>query len=219
MNRPVGIFGGTFDPIHFGHLRPALELHESLGLAETRFLPAGIPPHRDPPVASAEQRLAMVRLAVAGVPGFTVDERELRRPGPSRMVDTLVSLRDELGDRPLCLLLGADAFLGLPEWHRWEELIGLAHIVVAHRPGWSLESAPQNEAVALWRACGSERVEQLTAASAGSVLLQPVTQLAIAATALRRLAADGRSLRFMVPEPVRDYIEQEKLYLRDVNGR
>ena len=120
--QPIGLFGGTFDPIHYGHLRTAFELWQALGLAEVRFMPTGSPPHRDQTHATAEHRLAMVRAAVAGQPAFVVDDREVRRSGVSYSVDTLTELRAEYPDRSLCLLLGMDAFLGLPNWHRWREL-------------------------------------------------------------------------------------------------
>ncbi|MDE2052430.1 MAG: nicotinate-nucleotide adenylyltransferase, partial [Gammaproteobacteria bacterium] len=134
--QPIGLFGGTFDPIHYGHLRTAFELWQELRLAEVRFLPTGSPPHREQPLADAELRLRMVQAAVADQPAFVVDDREVRRTGISYSVDTLTELRAEYPDRSLCLLLGMDAFLGLPNWHRWRDLLGLAHIVVAHRPGW-----------------------------------------------------------------------------------
>jgi len=118
LKQPIGIFGGTFDPIHCGHLRTAFELWQELRLAEVRLLPAGTPPHRDQLYASAEVRLTMVRAAVAAQPYFVVDDREVRRTGPSYSVDTLTELRREFPERSLCLLLGMDAFLGLPQWHR-----------------------------------------------------------------------------------------------------
>src|SRR3974377_2148734 len=133
---PMGIFGGPFDPIHYGHLRTAFELLETLRLPEMRFMPAGNPPHRDHTVASNAQRLEMVRAATARQPGFTVDDREMHKSGPSYSVETLAELRAEFPARPLCLIVGMDAFLGLPTWHQWRELLSLAHLVVAHRPGW-----------------------------------------------------------------------------------
>ena len=139
---PIGIFGGTFDPIHYGHLRPALELLETLELAEVRFIPCRIPAHRGLPQVTAEQRLALVRLALADQPGFMADDRELRREGPSYMVDTLASLREDVGpETPLCLIIGADAFRELHTWRRWRELTDWAHIVVMQRPG-VLQSLP-----------------------------------------------------------------------------
>ena len=143
--QPIGLFGGTFDPIHYGHLRTAFELWQELRLAEVRFLPTGSPPHRDDPLASSELRLAMVRAAVADQPAFVVDDREIRRTGISYSVDTVTELRAEYPDRSLCLLLGMDAFLGLPNWHRWRDLLGLAHIVVAHRPGWKAPTRGRSE--------------------------------------------------------------------------
>src|SRR6202522_2934291 len=136
MSEPIGLFGGTFDPIHYGHLRTAFELWQLLKLAQVRFLPTGNPPHREAPLASSELRLEMVRAAVAGQPGFAVDDREIRRSGVSYSVDTLTDLRREHPQRSLCLLLGMDAFLGMPTWHRWRDIFELAHVVVAHRPGW-----------------------------------------------------------------------------------
>ena len=133
---PMGVFGGTFDPIHYGHLRTAFELMEAVHLSEVRFLPAGTPPHRETPEASAQERLAMVAAAIGGQPGFIVDDRELRREGPSYSVDTLLDLRAEFAHRSICLIVGMDAFLGLPQWYHWREILQLAHVVVAHRPGW-----------------------------------------------------------------------------------
>ena len=133
---PMGIFGGTFDPIHYGHLRTAFELLQALRLQEIRFLPAGNPPHRDQPFADAQLRLRMVQAATSGQAGFTVDDREVRKAGPSYSVETLGELRHEYPDRSLCLILGMDAFLSLPNWYQWRELLKLAHLVVAHRPGW-----------------------------------------------------------------------------------
>ncbi|MEW6647712.1 MAG: nicotinate-nucleotide adenylyltransferase [Pseudomonadota bacterium] len=207
----VGILGGTFDPVHFGHLRAALEMQEILGLAEVRLLPCGQPPHRVPPRASAADRLAMLELALAGQSGLRVDCRELERPGPSYMVDTLTSLRAELGASPLCLLLGSDAFLGLPQWHRWRELLQLAHLVVLHRPGWTLDSVPASLAEVL----AAQRISaaaELMLRPAGGILLQPVTPLDISATAIRAQIAAGRSPRYLLPDAVWDYIRRRDLY-------
>ena len=131
----LAVLGGTFDPIHYGHLRPAREAFDTLRLDELRFIPAARPPHRPPPVAGADQRLQMVELAIRGLPGFRVDDRELRRPGWSYTVLTLETLRAELGGIPLCLLIGMDQFIGFESWHRWQDIPGLAHLVVLNRPG------------------------------------------------------------------------------------
>ena len=134
--RPIGIFGGTFDPIHYGHLRTALELKALLDLDKVHFVPCANPPHRTAPMSDGALRLRMVEAAIRDEPKFVADDRELKRAGVSYTIDTLASFRAELPGRSLCLLLGMDAFLGLPQWHRWRELTTLAHIVVAHRPGW-----------------------------------------------------------------------------------
>lgn len=210
--RPIGIFGGTFDPVHFGHLRPALEALEALALAEVRFVPAGVPPHRPAPAVDGERRAAMLELALRGQPAMRVDRRELERPRPSYMVDTLASLRVELDDVPLCLLLGSDAFLGLASWHRWQELIGLAHLVVLHRPGWSAAQAADAAPGRLLAEHGVGEAAALAARPCGGVLLQPVTQLDISATALRDLLAAGGDPRYLLPDAVSDYIRAHGLY-------
>jgi len=210
---PIGIFGGTFDPIHFGHLRPALELREHLALSEVRFIPASVPPHRGEPSASPLQRLAMLRLALQGVEGMSVDERELLRQGPSYMADTLRSLRHEAGERPLVLLLGLDAFLGLASWHEWHSIIGLAHIAVARRPGWDSTGLQGNAALEqLWREHACDDVSQLHHSPAGRIVMVDVTPLAISATAIRAQLWQGGSPRFLLPDCVLDYIERNKLY-------
>jgi len=197
---PMGIFGGTFDPIHHGHLRTAIELREALRLAEVRFLPTGNPPHREHTQATAEMRLALVQAAVADQAGFTVDDREVRRGGLSYSVDTLGELRKEFPQRSICLLLGMDAFLGLPNWHRWREILELAHVVVAHRPGWKAPTqGPLGEAM-VDRGTGS--VRDLHDATAGRIYVHAVTQLEISSTELRALIARGRDPRFLVPDSV-----------------
>ena len=210
MNQPIGIFGGTFDPIHYGHLRTAFELGQGLALAQVRFLPAGEPPHREAPLAPAALRLEMVRAAVAGEPGFAVDDREIRRSGRSYTVDTLTELRAELPGRSLCLLIGMDAFLGMPGWHRWREIFDLAHVVVAHRPGWKAPITGPLGEVMVDRGTGS--VRELHAAPCGRILIQSVTQLEIASTELRQLILTGRDLRYLVPEAVRDIILRTGCY-------
>jgi nicotinate-nucleotide adenylyltransferase len=210
----IGILGGTFDPIHFGHLRLAEEMAQRLGLAEVRFIPSGRPWHRGAPGAAPEQRLEMVRLGVAGNPHFRVDDREVRQDAPGYTVETLGSLRRELGgEQPLCLLLGADAFLGLPAWRRWHELFDLAHVAVAWRPGFTLdlEQMPQplRQAVAA-RITGDPG--ELQGRAAGGVVACPVTPLDISATAIRDLVRSGKSPRYLLPEAVLDYIQTHNLY-------
>jgi nicotinate-nucleotide adenylyltransferase len=207
----IGILGGTFDPVHKGHLGPAAEVHAALGLDELRFIPASIPPHRGAPGAGAGDRLAMLELAIADRPGWRADDRELRRAGPSYTVLTLESLRAELGAVPLCLIMGADAFLGLSTWHRWTELPELAHIVVMRRPGWSL--APDRGGVPDWarsRLC--DHGSDLGAAPAGRIWLQDVVPVDISATRIREGIARGDDVGALLPAPVWDYIRSHGLY-------
>jgi nicotinate-nucleotide adenylyltransferase len=208
--QPIGVFGGTFDPVHVGHLRTAHELMTALGLAEVRFVPCRLPPHRPPAVAPEALRLRMLEAALEGLPGFRVDGRELRRPGLSYMVDTLASLRQEVGDRPLCLLLGLDAFLGLPTWHRWREIPDLAHIVVARRPG--VAQPLEGEAGELLESRGTTSASDLARAPAGRVLLRDVTQLEISSSAIRALVAAGGDPRFLVPDAVLELIAKTHIY-------
>lgn len=212
--RPVGILGGTFDPIHFGHLRLAEELAQQLDLAEVRFIPSGRPWHRDVPGALPEQRLEMVRLAIAGNPRFRLDGREAGSGAPGYSVETLASLRQELGAaQPLCLLLGADAFLGLATWHQWHELFVLAHIAVAQRPGFPLQAEQMGDEL---RAEAEGRMSsdphQMQATSCGKVLSCPITPLDISATRIRSAIKAGQSARYLLPDTVVDYIQTHHLY-------
>lgn len=206
----ICILGGTFDPVHFGHLRPALEVQQALGIRQVRLLPCRVPPHRESPGLSAEHRLELLQQVVEREPALVVDDRELRREGPSYMVDTLRSLREENGDQPLCLALGMDAFLGLKSWHRWQELRQLCHLVVMQRPG---SQWPLRGSLAEW--LEQARVTDaglLRHKSAGSVLAVTVTQLSISSTRIRQLIAAGDSPRYLLPETVLDRIKQENWY-------
>lgn len=209
------MLGGTFDPIHLGHLRLAEECADALGLARVRFIPSGTPPHRGSPRVSGAQRLEMVRLAIRGNPRFEADEREIRRQGICYTFDTLNELRAELGERPLCLLMGSDAFSALTTWHRWQELFDLAHIVIAHRPGYSVQQLQS----ALPGALRKVYLQRLAASTgllrrdrAGAIYVREITALDIAATQIRALLGGAGSARYLVPELVLDYIEHHRLY-------
>jgi len=204
--RRIGILGGTFDPVHFGHLRPAVEVRAALALDELRLLPCRVSPLRGEPAAAADERLRMLQLAVEGEPDLVVDARELDRPPPSYTADTLAQMRAEDADARLHFIMGADAFAGFDRWHRREEVLDLAHLVVTHRPGVPLETPPA------LRARVTENARDLDDGPAGRILLQPVTQLDFSATAIRRLAAAGGDLRYTMPAAVRRYIEREQLY-------
>lgn len=210
---PIGIFGGTFDPIHFGHLRMAEEMADALGLERVLFIPAGQPPHRGAPRTSATHRLEMVRRAIAGNPRFELDARELRRPDPSYTVDTLTALRAERGnEQPLWLLLGADAFLGLPGWHEWRQLFVLANIAIAARPGARLQHPGAMPDELQHEVSQRQVVAGSAAGPAGSVLLRQMTPLDISATAIRDTLARQGSARYLLPDAVLDYIHEHQLY-------
>ena len=206
----IGIFGGTFDPIHFGHLRTALEVYQEMGLDEVRLIPCRQPPHRGSPQASAGQRLAMLEAAIQRQPGLVVDQRELHREGPSSTVMTLSSLREELADTPLCLIIGKDAFAALHTWWHWREILELAHIVVVERPGHETELG--GEEARLLEQRGTDTPQALRRKPAGYIAVQPVTPLEISATSIRTMLGQGKSPRYLLPDVVLDIIDTEGLY-------
>jgi nicotinate-nucleotide adenylyltransferase len=206
----IGILGGTFDPVHFGHLRPALEIQQLLGLQEVRLVPCRLPPHRPQPLASAAQRLAMLDAAIGQHPVFRIDTRELQRDGPSWTLDTLVSLRQELGAQGICLLLGMDAFRGLSTWHRWHELLDYCHMVVMTRPGTVLpDQGELADFIGLHRVLDVAALEQH---ANGLLLFHPVTQLEISGTSIRKQLAAGQDPGYLLPDPVLAIIYKEGLY-------
>jgi nicotinate-nucleotide adenylyltransferase len=212
-DKPLGILGGTFDPIHTAHLRLAEEATRQLGLGGVLWIPAGQPHHRAAPRAGAEQRLAMVRLAVADHPEYPIDDTEIRADGPSYTVPTLERLRARYGEhRPLVLLMGADAFLGLDSWHRWRELFRLAHIGVASRPGFTLtaEAMPGELADEFSRRQGP--AVALTGAPSGAVATFPLSAGTVSSTEVRTKLRQGGSVDELLPAPVLDYIHRHQLY-------
>jgi len=194
---PLAILGGTFDPVHNAHLRVAWEAAEALD-AEVRLMPANVPPHRAPPVASAPQRLALLVAALAGQSRLQVDARELRRDQPSFTIDTLRELRAEEGSvRPLILLVGADAFADLTTWREWKGLFELAHFAVLTRPGHGRLGAELAAEIEPRRVSASKN---LHGSAHGKVLELPVTRLEISASIVRGLLAAGREPRWLVPD-------------------
>jgi nicotinate-nucleotide adenylyltransferase len=204
LDAPLGVLGGTFDPVHHGHLRLALEVREALGLAQVRLMPSAQTNLRSGALASAAQRLAMLEAALA--PGLAVDDREIARGGVSYTVDSLADLRAELGERPLCFIVGVDAWNALPRWHRWRELLDCAHLVVASRPGADLLRHAPLEAA--W----TSRVSDLHARPAGRVFACAIPLLPISATDVRARVAAGRSVAGLVPPAVIALIERDRLY-------
>ncbi len=210
MAKRVAVFGGTFDPVHIGHLRSALEVAQALKLDAVRLVPNALPPHRAAPNVSAQQRLQMVELAIANEPLLTVDARELKRDKPSWTIDTLISVRQELAPHDqLFFVLGWDAFCGLSSWHRWDELLEHCHILVLQRPDADIE-APQvlRDLVA----AKSVNDPQTLLGPSGQIAFVWQTPLAISATQIRHLLATQRCVRYLVPDTVFQYIYTHQLY-------
>lgn len=203
----IGIFGGTFDPVHYGHLRSALEVKDHFGLNQIHLIPCGQPPHRNKPLASAHTRMQLLQLAIAGQSGFIADDRELNRAGRSYMIDTLRSLRLEFAEDSLLLIIGMDAFNNLTQWHQWQQLFDVAHIVVMTRPGHQVTDLD-----AFFQTRLSVNKADLSRQSNGHLYFLPVTSLDISASAIRALFARGQNPRFLLPDSVIDYIKQQGLY-------
>jgi len=203
----IGIFGGTFDPVHYGHLRAALEVKEIFGLDEVRLIPSATPPHRLQPSATALMRLQMLQLATTNHPELVVDSREIDRGGPSYMVDTLKSLRQDFPNEPLLLVIGSDAFNHLTSWHQWRQLFTYAHIIVMTRPGFKTQELDD-----FFKARFTSEQQQLAQTVAGKLFFQPVTQLDISATVIRNMIAEKHNPGFLLPDAVIEYIKQNGLY-------
>lgn len=197
----IGVFGGTFDPVHFGHLRPALEVKQALGLEQVRFIPNRVPPHREQPWLNIDQRRALLDIALHEVPGFVMDARELEREGPSYMVDTLLSLQLDFPEETLCLILGMDAFAGLHQWHQWTRILELCHLVVTTRPGYEWPENAELQALESHRVNDVKTLEQ---SDCGSILLQYVTQLDISSSQIRQQLHSGHDVHYLLPDVVRE---------------
>ncbi|WP_049721153.1 nicotinate-nucleotide adenylyltransferase [Gilvimarinus polysaccharolyticus] len=210
MRKKIAILGGTFNPVHNGHLRLALDLVQQVGFDEMRLVPCHIPTHRATPDVDSVCRAKMVELGIAGNPSLQMDDRELVRGSTSYSVDTLIQLRDEYGaDCSLSLVMGLDAYLGLTRWHRWRELLQLAHLLVIDRPGYQLPAVGE---LAEFDARHRADVEVLALAPAGAVTHLNIRALDISATEIRALTAAGQSTRYLLPESVRRYIAEQQLY-------
>lgn len=209
-HKAIGILGGTFDPIHDGHMRLAIEMYEGLDLAQVNIIPCYQPVHRKLPVASPEQRLAMVKCAVQSDPLLVADGREIKRKAPSYMIDTLLDLHNEMPQTPLCLLLGIDAFLGFHSWHRWKEILELAHIIVAHRPQFQLP--PTGTLAEVLKEKFQKEISYVHENAAGGILFHPITSLEISASDIRKQIALGRNPRYLLPDAVYEYIQEHGTY-------
>ncbi len=215
LHAPLGLLGGTFDPVHYGHLELAREVRSALGLEAVRLMPAGDPPHRGA-LAPAAHRLAMVELALADYPDLEVDAREIHRPGPSYTVATLAELRSEAPARPLALIVGDDAFAGLPTWHRWHDLFDLAHFIVVARPGTSRGRALPPALASEWERRVTRDPRMLSQPQGGAIFAQPITPHDISASAIRADLARGpdglAAVRGLLPPAVLAYIDRNQLY-------
>ncbi len=205
--------GGTFNPIHYGHLRIAQELADAFNFDEIRFIPSANPPHKTQPNVSAQHRASMVSLAISSNSKFKLDERELSRAGASYTYDTLQSLREELGHEvSICLLMGSDAFIKFNTWHRWEELLKLCHIVLVKRPTEKPLQALAAELQTLLQNHYTEHHDDIIQTAGGHITMQAVTALDISATAIRTQFSLGKSAQYIMPDAVIDYIVKHQLY-------
>lgn len=206
----TGILGGTFDPVHYGHLKSARYVMRQAELDELRLVPGHQPVHRDPPIATVEQRLTMLHLVLEEFPEFIIDERELRRGGPSYTFDTLTDMRREFPEICLCLIMGLDAFKGFPGWYRWQEILELAHIVVMIRPGYGLTS--QDEVSALLQRHSMATAAELRTRSAGGILSIQVPAEDVSSTAIRERLRKGQSVHGLLPASVEQWLRQHPIY-------
>jgi nicotinate-nucleotide adenylyltransferase len=218
MARPplLGLLGGTFDPVHYAHLRLADEALEHLGLARVRWIPSGSPGHRAAPRTPGRHRLEMVRIAVRDEPRFEVDDAEAGSATPCFTIDTLHRLRGEVGPEvPLVFIIGADQLHAFHTWRAWRELLAIAHFAVGERPGFAVDRQALPAEVGAEYAQRAGTPAALAAAPAGRIVPFPMTQLGISASELRRRLASGRSARYLLPPEVLAYIRANRLYRED----
>jgi nicotinate-nucleotide adenylyltransferase len=214
MMQRIGLLGGTFNPIHFGHLRMAQEIAQALTLHEVRFIPSANPPHKTAPAVSAQHRAQMVQLAIENNPLFKLDTRELNRAGASYTIDTLYSIRQEIGlSASLCLIMGTDAFSNLDTWHRWREILGYCHIILVQRRINALSQPPLNKDLELLLKNNySEHADDLFNNAGGFIHMQSITELDISSTAIRKSFMQQQLPRYLMPQMVIDYILTNQLY-------
>ncbi|NRA70181.1 MAG: nicotinate-nucleotide adenylyltransferase [Gammaproteobacteria bacterium] len=210
MKRAIGVLGGTFDPIHLGHLRSALDIAQDLKLAKVYLMPNHTPPHKKQPQASNEQRLTMLKLATEHCAQLTIDTRELDCDGLSYSVLALESLRQEHPDTPLCFLMGMDSLLTLTRWHRWQDLLTLSHIIVSQRPGWPLPQTGEIANLLSQHRCID--ANELNQNLAGKIMVYHAHPLAISSSQIRALIKNKKDPQFLLPDPVIRYIRQQSLY-------
>ena len=208
---PIGIFGGSFDPIHFGHLQTAFVIKQVLNFDEVCFIPLGIPPHRESPIAEAKLRLEMVQIAIKDQHGFTFDDREIIKKEPSYSVNTLKEFRQENPLRSICMILGMDTFLSLPEWYKWAEILEFCHIIVANRPGWRVPDVGIIGDLVSKR--NTNCIQDLHNENFGRIYFHDVFQLQISSSDIRKLLGIGCDPCFLLPDSVLEIIKESRCYL------
>jgi nicotinate-nucleotide adenylyltransferase len=209
--RSIGILGGTFDPIHNGHLRLAVEAHQQLKLDHVRLIPVNNPPHREIPIASSLQRQRMIELAITDQPAFTIDSRELERDTVSYSIDTLKSLRQEYTNDSLCLILGHDAFNKLDSWKDWQELLNYAHIIVANRPNESSTNISIELKSWIEQHQTTDKID-LEKKQSGFIYFITIPMLDISSSMIRHYYTQGKAVDDLLPTTINTYIEENNLY-------
>jgi len=210
LKLPIGVLGGTFDPVHFGHLRMAIELKQALQLAQVKLIPCFQPVHRKNPTATPMQRVEMLKIAVHDEPDLVIDLCEIERKGPSYTIDTLEHLKARFPQSPLCMFMGIDALLSFTSWHQWEKILSIAHLIIAYRPFYQLPNTGLIADILKERLI--QDVGLLHQQLAGLILLHPITSLDISATDIRRQISQGLNTRFLLPDPVYQYIKTHGIY-------
>jgi len=206
----IAVFGGTFDPVHFAHLKMAQAVRVALGVDELRLLPCGRPPHRVPTEASVEQRRSMLEMALEDQPGLIMDDRELSRPGPSYMVDTLASMRQQYPADPIVLIMGLDALSALHRWHHWQDLFQYAHILVLGRPGYK---ASENKVLSSFLSSRwSQDLADLSSHPSGRIISLDLGLIDVSSTQIRDKIAHGEDVSTLLPQTVYEYIQAQGLY-------
>ena len=212
MTKPVGILGGTFDPVHHGHLRLAIECLYSTDLAEIRFMPASSPPHRVAVFASPSQRMEMLQLATKTIDGLTVDGIEVTKGGISYTIETVQALRQHYADKPICLIMGVDAFKSFDQWKQWELILDYVHIIVADRP--NAKTTIYNNGLATFYSSKSTcSLNDLQHSPAGRISMINIPMLSISSTYIRQLFTNGQIPHSLIPENILAYIKKEGLYI------
>ena len=211
LTAPIAIMGGSFNPIHFGHLRPALELQQQLNLAQVKLMPNHVAPHKSHTDTTTTQRCAMIQAAIIDMPALQLDMTELSMPQPNYSVATLQALRQQHPHTPLCFIIGMDSFINLPKWHRWRELLDYCHLIVCQRPGWMHEASLELQQHL--KGNKTENMADLAQQKQGLVFFTQVTQLEISSSQIRQLRKQGMSIKYLLPDSVIQYIEQNQLYL------